>query len=76
MTDVHILKRSSEYDLQNRLGKKTLSKLLKYRKMLLTHPESIYGQKTNLMVLYWGEERENIWKEKHFNLLNMLVFFL
>ena len=55
LTVVHILKKSSRYNIQNRLKKKTLPKLLKYRKIPLKHPGRIYGQNTNLISLYCGD---------------------
>ena len=78
LTGVYILKESSEYNLQNRLEKKTPSKLLKYRKIPLIRPCRIYGQETNFMGLYWLEKKEGLYLEgktlQFFNLVSSKHF--
>ena len=56
-------KKIFEYNLQNRLEKKTLSQLLKYHKIPLIRPGRIYRQKPNLMDLYWGDKRGGLFLE-------------
>ena len=50
----HNPEKIGEHNLQNRIEKKTLSKLSKSHKIPLILPGRTYGQKASLMGLYWG----------------------